>query len=303
MVSQEIQKIIGKEILEYNVHNFFHSFSDDQKKLILKHISFDILTNKSLVDCIHLLDADLLKKISEKKFSALMTRLYDLGRVEEIKQSIEKYGSIRLAVPVVKSLVSRNPQLFCQLLEIDLKTLDHESALSLLMSGDRFLLEQIPLEKHGFSISERFDIAKSFDFDEHVLKKLQPQEFDAFDTREILIQSNDDIIDVLDISQLSAQNWRDVLLYKPELRTYVNINDFLESNIIDLIELCVAANSDYELILKRDMNEISGYGWEMLLISKPNMFLPHCNFQKLEYSNKSTILTQRPELKEYIDLD
>jgi len=47
------------------------------------------------------------------------------------------------------------------------------------------------------------------------------------------------------------------------------------------------------------MDTISPFGWEKLLIEKPEKFLAHCNFNKLDENNWKYILKEHPEFHVY----
>jgi hypothetical protein len=56
-------------------------------------------------------------------------------------------------------------------------------------------------------------------------------------------------------------------------------------------------------VLNRGVDSISPFGWEKLLIEKPEIFLTYCIFDRLDENNWKSILKSRPELHSYAPID
>jgi hypothetical protein len=145
------------------------------------------------------------------------------------------------------------------------------------------------------------NIVKAYGYDRDMLEKVNYRSLKGYQVSEILINTGERDLDILDISTMTNIDWINLLEARPEMLKYCDYSKFMSGDIYYSIKLCCMFDTPdlTHLVLDRNLNDVSPLGWEMLLIEKPEVFLAHCNFSKLDESSWNYILKSRPELISY----
>ncbi|MEK6829905.1 MAG: hypothetical protein AABY15_07330, partial [Nanoarchaeota archaeon] len=217
--------------------------------------------------------------------------------LDKIKKSLCRYD---YKVKDLTFLFMRRPD-FIEFFPIDLEKINTVEAAMLLALGDAYFLDKINMSKYTFNFRESMNIIQGYKYDRKIVEQVNYKSLKGYQVSEILIQTGERDIDILDMSTLTNIDWINLLEKRPEMLKYCDYNKFMKGDIFYSIKLCCMFDDPdlSHLVINRNMNEISPLGWEVLLIKKPEKFLAFCNFSKLEDINWNYILKSRPELHQY----
>jgi hypothetical protein len=267
---------------------------------VLRHISrvvdYESIPDRVVADNERVRDIIRWDRLDKMKLIRILIRCIDqnVNDLEKIKKSLQHY---EYRVKDLNFLFMRRPE-FIEFFPIDLNEVDTVDAAMLLSFGSIYFLDKIDLSKHNFNFRESMNIVKAYNFDRNILENVNYKSLKGYQVSDILVNTGERDLDILDISTLTNIDWINLLEVRPEMLKYCNYSKFMSGDIYYSIKLCCMFDSPdlSHLILDRGVDSISPLGWEILLIEKPEIFLAHCNFSKLDDSNWNYILKSRPEL-------
>ena len=110
----------------------------------------------------------------------------------------------------------------------------------------------------------------------------------------------------MNLKILTARKWIEILQVRPELLQHCDLNKFIQGDIFNSVELiCLFEQEDFDFLIKNRyyQKELSAFGWEKLLISRPNEYAEICCYDKLNEANWKNILNVHPHLIFYKKTD
>lgn len=270
---------------------------------VLRHISrvidYESVPDRVIVDNERVRDVIKWNKLDKMKLIRILIRCIDqnVNDLDKIKKGIQQY---EYKIKDLTFLFMRRPE-FIEFFPIDLNTIETFEAATLLSFGSSYFLDKIDMSRHTFNFRESMNIVKAYGYDRDMLEKVNYRYLKGYQVSEILINTGERDLDILDISTMTNIDWINLLEVRPEMLKYCNYSKFMNGDIYYSIKLCCMFDTPdlTHLVLDRNLNDVSPLGWEMLLIEKPEIFLAHCNFLKLDESSWNYILKSRPELISY----
>lgn len=204
-----------------------------------------------------------------------------------------------------KYLLKTYPEVISHL-NINLKEANKKDVYEILLLGVTDVVDKIDINKYSFNFIEIFEIIKAFNYNDFIMKQINLDELKDYQMVDIILNADEKYIEILNLDKLTAKKWLEILEKKPELLKYCDKNKFKQSDIFNSVELICLFKDEYlnYLIKDRDYKEeLSAYGWEMLLICKPDDFIDLCCMEKLNNSTWKTILFHQPQLVACRSLD
>lgn len=270
---------------------------------VLRHISrvidYESVPDRVVVDNERIRDVIKWNKIDKMKLIRILIRCIDqnVNDLDKIKKSIQQY---EYKIKDLTFLFMRRPE-FIEFFPIDLNTIETFEAATLLSFGSEYFLDKIDMSRHTFNFRESMNIVKAYGYDRDMLEKVNYRSLKGYQVSEILINTGERDLDILDVSIMTNIDWINLLEVRPEMLKYCDYSKFMSGDIYYSIKLCCMFDTPdlTHLVLDRNLNDVSPLGWEILLIEKPEVFLAHCNFSKLDESSWNYILKSRPELISY----
>lgn len=267
----------------------------------LKHISSMVdyrkVPDRIISDNKEVFDVIDWNRMDKMQLIRIISRCLDqnFNVVDIIKKSNHNYK-----VKDLKHLLFRRPE-YIQHFDIDLNKLKTSEAASLLSLGHDYYLKNIDTSKYKFNFNESMSIIQAYDYDRSIIERVNYHSLKGYQISEILLFTGTENMDILDLEKMNSTDWFNLVSKRSDMYKYCDYNKFLNSDIYHSIQLFCAFDNDktLDLILSRDLSKITPLGWEKLLIKKPEKFLAHCYFYKLESINWSSILSERPELISY----
>ena len=276
--------------------NHWHEFPRSIVKHMANVVNYDCVPDRLIVDVQEIRDVVRWDRMDKMKLIRVLIRCIDIGvdDFDKIKKNIQKHD---YKVKDLTFLFSRRPE-FIEFFPIDLDKVGTADAAMLLALGHEYFLDKIDLTKYEFNFRESMNIIVGYDFDRDIIEQVSYDSLKGYQVGEIMEQTGERDIDILDISTLTSIDWLNLLKHRPEMLKYCDYEKFSYGDIFYSIELCCMFEEPdlSHIVLSRNLNEISPLGWEMLLIEKPGKFLAHCNFDKLDDISWHYILKSHPEL-------
>lgn len=272
-------------------------------KSILKHIAkvidYETVPDRIISDNKEVRDLIRWDRVEKMKLIRILIRCIDQS-VEDLDNIKKHIGQYDYKVKDLAFLFMRRPD-FIEFFPIDLNKINSIEAAMLLSLGEDYFLNKIDLSKHRFNSRESMNIIKAYKYRREVIEQVNYKSLKGYEITEILINTGNRDIDLFDLSVLTNIDWINLLEKQPEMLKLCNYNKFMEGDVFYSIRLCCLFETPdlSELVLNRNISEISPLGWEVLLIEKPEIFLTYCDFDKLEEVNWNNILKIRPELHNY----
>ena len=198
-------------------------------------------------------------------------------------------------------LIKRDFSLLFKYFNFDFENLSHDDAYFLLCLGSEEFYEMVDVKKYNFNFIEMFNIIKAYEFDRSVIVNLNYSELKNYQVTEILIVTGEENLDLFDLKELSTLNWLDLLMYQPEFIYKCDFEKFIEGDPFNLVQLIVLFDKpDLTYLLDNIyMSKITAFGWEKLLIARPEKFENLCDFTKLNEANWAIIGAYEPGLLVY----
>ena len=266
-------------------------------KHIVKTINYSIVPDRVISD-----DDDILKyivwdRMDRMQIIRVVIRCLDNDNLIVDKINLKKY---KYKVKELIHLLKRRPR-YIEHFAIDLNKVGISDAATLLSMGDEYILSRIDLSKYRFNFRESMNIIRGYKYDRDIIKQVNYKSLKGSQIAEVLINTGEENLDLLNTNYLTNIDWINLLEARPEMLKICNYKKFLTGDIFYSIKLCCMFDTPdlSYLVLDRGSKNITPFGWEKLLIEKPEIFLAHCNFSKLNDNNWSNILKEQPQLHKY----
>jgi len=293
MQKQNFNIILQSLLTDFFCKNF-SELSEKEIKHINKYIDYESVPDRIISDNLHLHKYIDWNRISKMKAIRLVSKNFDLTRYVNLK----KYDyRIREIFWFIKTDYTRLFDFF----NFDLKKCSHEDVYLLLCIGEDYFEKEICIEDHKFSFIEIMDIIRAYNYKRDIILRLDYSKLKNYQYTEILSVTGENNLDLFDIDNLSTLNWLELLNHQPDFITFCDTSKFTKGDLFNLVQLIILFEKpDLSFLLKEiDLNEISAFGWEKLLICNPNKFTDLCDFRKLNEDNWNRIVRYRPELIAY----
>lgn len=285
--------------------DMFCTHSEHLPHSVLKHISnvidYEVVPERTMAEKEEIRNVVHWDKVDKMKLIRVFIRCLDLDVdiLDKIKPSLNKFD---YKIKEMVHLLGRRPQ-YIQHFPIDLNKISTSEAALILALGHDFFLDKIDFSKYKFNFKESMEIIQGYNYKREIIEQVNYKSLKGYQVSEILSKSGDRDLDILDISTLTNIDWINLLSERPDMLKYCDYDKFMKGDIFYSIRICCMFETPdlSHLVTKRDMNSISPFGWEKLLIEKPEIFLAHCNFSKLDENNWKSVLNARPELFVYKD--
>jgi len=287
--------------VEALISNIFSWHWEELPRSILKHlakiVNYNKVPDRVIADNKEVRSVVRWDRVDKMKMIRILIRCLDNGVeiMDEVK--IEQY---EYKIKHLIHLLKRRPE-YIELFKVDIDKITTSEAATVLSLGEQYFLDKINLSKYKFNFKESMNIIQGYNYDREIIKQVNHRSLKGYQVSEILTHTGDKNIDLLDINSLTNIDWVNLLMHRPELLKHCNFSKFLSGDIFYSIKLCCMFDSPdlSYLVLDRDISDISPFGWEKLLIEKPEIFLAHCKFDKLDDNNWSNILKSQPDLHVY----
>jgi len=294
-----VELIITNAFLSDLLSNHWPELSTDILKHIAINVDYKTVPDGVIADNKEIRDIIRWDRLEKMKLIRILIRCIDkdVEDLDNIKNNLHKY---EYKISDLSYLFMRKPE-FIDFFPIDLKKLNTSEASFLLSFGSNFFLDKIDISKYTFNFRESMNIIRAYNYDRGILEKVNYKSLKGYQISEIIINTGQRDLDILDITLMNNIDWINLLEVNPEMIKYCNYNKFMSGDIFYSIKLyCMFDDIDLSyLVINRNTEEISPLGWEILLIKKPDKFLNICNFDKLEEVNWIKILKFNPEFSKY----
>jgi hypothetical protein len=270
---------------------------------ILSHISkvvdYSLIPERVMVDNESVRSIIKWERVEKMQLIRVFIRCLDqkIDMLDKILPCINRFD---YNIKELAHLLQRRPQ-YIEYFPIDLCDITTSEAAFLLSLGDDYFFDKINFSKYTFNFKESMSIIQGYKYKREVIEKVNYKSLKGYQVAEILINTGERNIDLLNMSLLTNIDWINLLEKRPELLKYCDYDKFLIGDIFYLIKLCCMFESPdlSYLIINRGLDNVSPFGWEKLLIEKPDIFLDYCDFNKLDENNWKHILREHPEFVVY----
>jgi len=270
---------------------------------ILKHMvnifDSEVIPDNAVVDSENVRKVVRWDKFEKMKLIRILIRCLDrdIDVLDKIKPQLKKFD---YKVKDLVHLLGRRPH-YIEHFPIDLDKLKTGDAAAVLALGDDYFIDKIDLSKYKFNFKESMAIIQGYNYDREIIKQVNYKSLKGYQISEIITYTGELNLDLLDISKMTNIDWIGLLSHNPNMLEHCNYNKFMSGDIFYSIKLCCMFDTPdlSHLVIDRDMSKISPFGWEKLLIEKPEKFLAHCDFNKLDENNWKCILEEHPEFHVY----
>jgi len=198
-------------------------------------------------------------------------------------------------------LLQNDYKLIFKFFDFNYDNLSQEDAHAIFCLGKDEFLELIDISKYNFGFIEMIDIIRAYEYRRDIIERLNYKILKNYHITEILMNTGKESLDLFDLEMLSTLNWLDLLEQQPEFIYNCDFEKFTNGDPFNLIQLIILFDKpDLTYLIKEiDVDDITAFGWEKLLIYKPEQFVDKCDFSKLKENNWLEINLCRPELIVY----
>lgn len=276
-------------------HSIALSLFDDEKKTELpeslvdfydKKINPNTILDKELVKSHNLHDKIDWSIIEKNKAIRILAR--DISLLERI--NIEE---LKISTADLYPIFIQHPELIHDFVK-DFDELTPLEAIRLLECNED-LIDYIDITKYKFNKNDMSEMVKKFIFSKRIMERLDLSSLEHFQTRKLICKTGVDYVDRLNISQLKASDWIEVLEQHPELIEHCNLSIF-ENNDCYLLTKLVIKFPEIDYLIVRNADKISALGWENLINEDLERYQDFCKWEKFTESNWSKILKKHPQL-------
>lgn len=281
-------------MLNYTFCTQSTTLSHDELTHLCNVINYPSIEDRYLVDNPGLYPYIKWDRLGKMQSIRIVARNMELLKVIDLKKH-------QYRIREVFFLIKRNFDILFTHFNFDFENLSQDDAYFLLCLGQDKFLKMIDFSKYSFNFIETNDIIKAYECRRDVIMSLNYKELKSYQVAEILIMTGKEFLDLFDLDILTTLDWLKVLMYQPNFINRCDFNKFIEGdpfNLIQLIVLFEKPDLSY-LIEKIDLDDITPFGWERLLIGKTEKFKNLCRFEKLKENNWSVIAAENPELLIY----
>lgn len=293
MKKSDLDIILQSLLIDFFSKNF-SDLSEREIKHINKYVDYESIPDRIISDNEYLhkyVDWD---RISKMKAIRLVSKNFNLISYINLK----KYDyRIREIFWFIKTDYTRLFEFF----SFDLKNCSHEDVYLLLCLGEEYFEKAINMENYKFSFIEIMDIIRAYKYKRRIILRLDYSKLKNYQYTEILSMTGEESLDLFDTNELSTLNWLELLNHQPDFIELCDTNKFKKGDLYNLVQLIILFEKpDLSYLLEDiDLDEISAFGWEKLLICSPEKFTNLCDFRKLNEDNWARISRYRPELIPY----
>jgi len=184
---------------------------------------------------------------------------------------------------------------------IKLDAVDKNEVKAIVCMGYSDLIDKFNLSEYPFKGNELFDMIKKHNYSRKILESVDLSKLETYHLKDIMAYGDDSIIDLIDLSKLTSNNWLEILKNKPYLFNMCDLEKFMTCDIFTTIKLVIMFKSqkiDY-LLDRRGYEKISAFGWEKLIIADPDTYLHKCDLNKLNQRHWTNIVQFHPNLANY----
>jgi len=272
----------------------WHILSHEELKHISNFIDYEDVSDRIIADNPEIIKVILWERVKKMKIIRLIARNKDILNFVSLRRFDYSVNDIQYLLKIHPDLIDS--------FGIDLENLNQKDALTLLTVGESLFVQKIKIKNYDFNFIETFRIVEAHDFKRNIIEQIQSHKLKSYDVAEILRQTGKESMDLLNLRNLTANNWIYILKYQPDLWRHCNSEIFLKGDIFPLVELLILLNNSdaYFLLEQRNYKkDLSALGWEKLIIHNPEKFIHECNLKKLNKNNWERILYHNPELIKY----
>lgn len=281
-------------MLNYQFCMYKDDFSIEELKHLFDTIDYDMVEDRYLVDNPELYCYIHWDRISKMQAIRMAARNLDiLNRID-----FKKYD---YKIREIFFLIKRNYNILFEHFNFDFNNLSRDDAYFLLCIGSQEFYDMIDIKKYDFSFIEMINIIRAYNYNRKIIVDLNYHELKNYQITEILIVTGEENADLFNLDSLSTLNWLDLLMYQPNFLGKCDFDKFIKGDPFNLVQLIVLFDKpDLSYLLNNiNLDNITPFGWEKLLIAKPEQFERLCNFSKLNESNWIVIGAYSPELLKY----
>ena len=268
----------------------------------------DILTEKELIHILNTMDYSCV----EEKYLVDEPGLYKfikwdrLDKMQTIRAAarnleIIKFVDFKKFVYRIRDiffLIKRDYNILFDYFNFDFNNMSQDDAYFLLCLGQKRFFDMLDIKKFKFNFIETLNIIRAFHYKRDIILSLDYKQLKNYQVTEIIILSGEENSDLFDLNEINTIQWLDILPYQPDFIEFCDFEKFVSGDPFNLIQLVIMFdNPDLTYLIDRiDKSLITPFGWEKLLISKPEYARDICDFSKLNESNWSAISEYNPEL-------
>jgi hypothetical protein len=280
-----LSKIISDEWNELNQKELYH---------LCQYVNYEKIPDRTIAD------NELLHAMIPWENLDRMKLVRIVARNLKVADFID-LSSYNYKIKEVKNMLKIRPNLLDKL-KIDLESIEHEDAFSLLTIGAEEISNKIDIKKYDFTAKEIYEIIEFNNFYDRIVREFSLIKLKDYHICNIIINTGDEFFDILDLRKLTARKWLDILQVRPLLFDYCDLEKFKQSDIYNSVELiCLFPYENLDFLIKdrNYVDELSALGWEKLIIVKPNEFIDICCYWKFNETNWKNITNYHPQLIVY----
>lgn len=273
----------------------FCMYKDNLTKEELLHlfdtIDYEAIEDRYLADDPRLFPYIHWDKITKMQAVRMAARNLDILNYVDLK----KY---QYRIREVFFLIKRDFNILFKYFNFDFENLTRDDAYFLLCLGSDKFYKMVDVKKYDFNFIEMINIIRAYSYNRSVITDLNYSELKNYQITEVLIMTGEESLDLFNLDDLNTLNWIDLLMYQPDFIYRCDFEKFIDGDPFNLVQLIVMFDKpDLTYLLDRiDLNKITPFGWEKLLISRPDKFANICDFKKLNEANWAVISHYSPEL-------
>jgi len=295
----EKTNIILQSIMAKIISFDWEQLKENEIHHLLKFVDYEKIPERVLTDISQTFNEEIYSKIIWENMDRMkIVRL--VARNEKISKYVD-LSKYNYTIKEIKQTLKIRPNLIDKF-KIDFENLNLDDAFSFLTIGIEDLLEKIDVTKYFFSPKETYEIIESNGFSEKTITTLNTKDLMDYHICDIIINTGDLYFYILDLKKLTARKWLKILIERPNLLYYCDLEKFKKSDIYNSVELvCLFPNEDLDYLIKeRDFrSELSALGWEKLIINKPSEYVDLCCYWKFNETNWKNIIRYHPNLAIY----
>jgi hypothetical protein len=287
----EKTNIIIQAFLSKIISDEWHELSKDELYHICQYADYNKIPDRSIADNEELHKMIPWNKIDRMKIVRVVARNAKIADFVDLS----KYN---YAVKEIKNMLKIRPYLIDKI-NIDLNNIGHEDAFCLLTIGADEISKKVDIKKYNFTSKEIYEIIEYNNFSEDMIRNFDLKKLKDYHICDIIINTGNVFLNILDLKQLTARKWIEILKIRPELINHCDLNKFKQSDIYNSVELiCLFKNQDFNFLIKdrKYKEELSALGWEKLIINSPSEYIDLCCYYKLNETNWKRIIEIHPHL-------
>lgn len=276
---EELKKVAAYAMAQYNVNRVLELLTEQEIISVCHGPNPDVFSDMNIVDNDTVRTYFIWERLRPHRLCRIMARLMDNGR-NEVLDGID-FSRIKVKLKDIKPLLIRDPSIILKFKK-DLSKISDNDAAFLLEMGKEYFLSNISIKRRRFTEIQQYAICKAYDYRRAVISLFDHRKFDGFHVSEILKKTHRENVDLLPIENMKIIDWIHLLKHSPDLYDLCAPLRFKDEPILFLIELASIVDDQaiYDMILKRDLDEVTPFGWERLLKERPDMFSSLCDPRK-----------------------